>query len=122
MRSGKDHCEMGEIALRRPRKPSQSARPALLQNDRRNPICTPEAWSPMRSGTLLGAINLSICGTLPAYFLARAVSIADVRSVESGATPESKRFSTDPSRPIRNFPKFHFTSPGNAALGPVNAA
>ena len=122
MRSEKDRHEMGGIALRRPRNPSQAARSALHDNNRRNPICTPKAWNPMRSETLLGAIDLSICGTVPAYFLARAVSIADVRSAESGATPESKRFSTDPSRLIRNFPKFHFTSPGNAAFGPVNAA
>jgi|LauGreDrversion4_2_1035121.scaffolds.fasta_scaffold470465_2 hypothetical protein len=74
------------------------------------------------SGAPLDPTCCPIYGPWSAYFLASAVSMAAVSSAESGATPESNRFSTDPSRPIRNLPKFHFTSPGNAALGPVNAA
>ena len=102
--------------------PSKQPRSCLHGDYLRTPVGRQSAWSPKRSGAPPGALALPIGGTGPDYFLARAVSIADVRSAESGATPESKRFSTDPSRPIRNFPKFHFTSPGNAALGPVNAA
>ena len=45
------------------------------------------------------------------YFLANSASIALVSSAASGATPEPKRPTTLPSRPMRNFSKFHFTSP-----------
>ena len=38
--------------------------------------------------------------------------MASVTSFASGFTPGSKRASTLPSRPTRNFPKFHFTGPG----------
>src|SRR5687768_15531810 len=48
--------------------------------------------------------------------------MACVTSGASGATLGSKRLTIRPSRPIRNFPKFHFTSPGKGESLPDNAA
>lgn len=50
-----------------------------------------------------------------------AFSMAAVTSALSGACFGSKRASGLPSLPMRNFPKFHFTSPGNAPPSPVRA-
>ena len=58
------------------------------------------------------------------YFLAStasAASTAATNSASSGAVPESQRFRSVPSLPIRNLPKFHFTSPGMADSLPVKA-
>src|SRR5688500_3154537 len=48
--------------------------------------------------------------------------MASATSFESGFTPESQRFKTLPSGPIRNLPKFHLMSPGKAASFPVRCA
>jgi len=52
----------------------------------------------------------------------RAFSMASVTSVLSGLVWGSKRASGLPSLPMRNLPKFHFTSPGKAPFSPVRAA
>lgn len=81
-----------------------------------------------RGGHFAGQIGIRaglaflLPGNSTRYFAASAFSIAPVSSGESGVAFESKRASTFPSRPIRNFPKFHFTGPGVGASGPVNAA
>src|SRR5271154_6015994 len=48
---------------------------------------------------------------LPPYVYCRAFSMAEVTSGESGFTLGSKRPITVPSRPTRNFVKFHWISP-----------
>jgi|GEM_PF-6437284 len=54
------------------------------------------------------------------YFAARASLIAATTAGASGLSPGSKRFRILPSRPMRNLPKFHFTSPGNGDAGPLS--
>ena len=50
-----------------------------------------------------------------------AAVMASPNSLLSGVVPESKRAKGLPSLPIKIFPKFHFTSPGNAPPSPVRA-
>src|SRR3569623_522434 len=62
------------------------------------------------------------CG-LPAqlqlnYFFSSSVSMAPTTFLSEGLRPGAKRFTISPLRPIRNFSKFHFTSPAN--LGSVS--
>lgn len=78
---------------------------------------------------LLGAADEAVAADLESsraasrtYLAARAFSIAAVTLGESGSSPDSKRASSLPSRPMRNLLKFHLTSPGNAESLPVKAA
>jgi len=57
--------------------------------------CSSEIWMP------------AIFSERPRYFAANAFSIADVTSGESGVTFGSNRATICPSRPIKNFVKFH---------------
>ena len=41
------------------------------------------------------------------YYFFKAVSIAEITSFESGLVPGENRLTTLPSRPTRNFSKFH---------------
>ena len=54
------------------------------------------------------------------YLAARASSTAFSSAASSGVVPGSNRARGLPSRPIRNLPKFHFTSPGKAPSLPLN--
>lgn len=56
------------------------------------------------------------------YFAFSAASMAAMTSGASGLVLGLKRWSTVPSLPTRNLPKFHSMSPGNFASGPVSAA
>ena len=47
------------------------------------------------------------------YFVPRAVSIEDTISFDSGSISDLNRPMTSPLRPIKNFSKFHVTSPRN---------
>ena len=58
----------------------------------------------------------------PLYFAASAASMAVAISGASGFMPGSKRARIFPSRPTRNFPKFHFTAPGTGELFPESAS
>ena len=54
------------------------------------------------------------------YFAASASLIAATTAGASGLSPGSKRLRILPSRPTRNLPKFHFTSPGKGEVGPLS--
>jgi len=57
--------------------------------------------------------SLDICALVICHLVPSDFSIAPITSSESGFTFESQRAKTFPSGPIKNFPKFHYTSPGN---------
>ena len=55
------------------------------------------------------------------YFAANAASIAFVTSSESGFVIEPKRARIFPSRPMRNFVKFHLMLPANGEFVPASS-